>query len=153
MSGKTVGIACVLRILRQRPRGGFQSDARGPVTDGAGLLLGGVDARCSGRVRYLPVSGRQNLACRQNFDTERYAFGIDIVNERSGLFRQVDLAAPDGDIRPGRRKLSRSWLSPRGGLSFLGLSHHPAMMPKIGTTSWSKYSFLILMAMSRFGLR
>src|SRR5665213_716786 len=45
-----------------------------------------------------PISGRQNLACGQDFDADNMSFGIDVVDERSGLLGPVNLAAADGDI-------------------------------------------------------
>jgi hypothetical protein len=46
----------------------------------------------------LPVSGRQNLARRPDFDADDMAIGIEIINERPGFFRPLDPADPDGDI-------------------------------------------------------
>src|ERR1700730_16835810 len=70
-----------------------RSDSGGPD-----LLFGGADTRVARRACFFPVSGRQDLARGQNFDTDDVPLGIDIVNERSGLFRPLDFAAPDGDI-------------------------------------------------------
>jgi hypothetical protein len=51
-----------------------------------------------GGLAFFQSPGARNLACRQDLDAEDVAFGIDIVNERAGLFRPFDLTAPDDDV-------------------------------------------------------
>ena len=47
---------------------------------------------------FLPVSGRQNLARRPDFEADDMAVGIGIVDERPVLSAPRDLAGPDGDM-------------------------------------------------------
>lgn len=48
--------------------------------------------------RFLPVSGRQNLARRADFDADDMAPGIESADERSISLRPRGRAASDGDI-------------------------------------------------------
>jgi hypothetical protein len=47
---------------------------------------------------FFPVSGRQNLARRRDFDADDMALGIEIVEKRPGFLGPLDLAAHQRDI-------------------------------------------------------